>query len=222
MPFRLRFRSSRPSAEAEVPTASRHTTPAVNASGFGPEPDRWATQEADLGVSLDDVARQLTQRTLLLPLSLAQARVVVGYMKPLALPAQHTFAGPDCPQTPTDLMLIVQGEVKQRTLVQGRAMVCDVAMGLLGPGDFVSETVLLDGGVRNVSFETLTPVVLATLSRGALATLDHDHPDLAARLMSAVCLGLSQRLRANHRRITDASGAVRDMQDRLLHIPPAR
>jgi hypothetical protein len=40
--------------------------------------------------------------------------------------------------------------------------------------------------------------------------------------MSAVCLGLSQRLRANHRRITDASGAVRDMQDRLLHIPPAR
>lgn len=216
MPFRLRFRSSRPAA-ADAPASQLGAGPAANASGFGPEPDRWSATAATGGVTLDDVAQRLAQRTLLLPLSLDQARTVAGYMKPHSLPPGHRVLDPHAQPPATDLMLIVRGQVLPHTQVQGRTQVSDLPLDPLGPGDFVSEPALLDGEARNVQLETLSPVVLATLSRGALATLSHDHPDLAARLLSAVCQGLTQQLRGNHRRITEASRAIRDMQDQLLH-----
>ncbi|HEX5783305.1 MAG TPA: cyclic nucleotide-binding domain-containing protein [Burkholderiaceae bacterium] len=233
MPFRLRFRSSRPpAAAADAPASQLGAGAAANASGFGPEPDRWAATTATDGVTLDDVAQRLAQRTLLLPLSLDQARTVAGYMKPLSLPQGQSLLDPLATPPATDLVLIVRGQVRQHTRVQGRALVSDLALDPLGPGDFVSEPALLDGVARNVLLETLSPVVLATLSRGALASLSHDHPDLAARLLSAVCQGLTRQLRTNHRRITEASGAIRDLQDGLLHAarlphppstePPAR
>jgi CRP-like cAMP-binding protein len=207
--FRLRFRASRPPVAADAPASQLGAGPAANASGFGPEPDRWAEAAADTGVTLDDVAQRLAQRTLLLPLRLDQARTVAGYMKPRHLPQGHAVLDPHTEPPATDLALIVQGHIQVSTL----------PLDPLGPGDFVSEPALLDGEARNVQLETLGPVVLATLSRGALATLSHDHPDLAARLLSAVCQGLTQQLRGNHRRITEASGAIRDLQDQLLHAP---
>lgn len=219
MPFRLGSRSAEPataSAGPLQPTLERRDR-AANASGFGPDPDRWGA-DGPAGVALDEVAALLDKRTLLLPLNPAQARTVAGYMKPLLLPAGHVLAVQAQPNDHPDMLLIVRGRVIQHTLVHGKALVCDVDLGSLGPGDFLCEPALLDGVARNVSCETTTPVVAAALSRGALDTLGHDHPDLAARLLSAVCQGLATRLRANHRRMTDASAAVRDMQDRLLHV----
>ncbi|HEV8338635.1 MAG TPA: cyclic nucleotide-binding domain-containing protein [bacterium] len=88
-----------------------------------------------------------------------------------------------------EMFIIVKGEATVRTR-QKRAI-------RLGPGDFVGEMSLLDGGLRSADVEAVTPMRLLVVSFRDFWSLLDAAPSLSRKIMQT----LSRRLR-------DAEGGV--------------
>lgn len=88
-----------------------------------------------------------------------------------------------------EMFIIVNGEASVRTR-QKRAI-------RLGPGDFVGEMSLLDGGLRSADVEAATPMRLLVVSSRDFWSLLDAAPSLSRKIMQT----LSRRLR-------DAEGGV--------------
>lgn len=66
---------------------------------------------------------------------------------------------------------------------------------VLQPGSTLGEMGLMDGSRRSVTCTASSAVRAAILTRQALRTLSVRHPEIAVKLMSLVCMGISVRLR---------------------------
>ena len=92
-----------------------------------------------------------------------------------------------------------------------------LTMTVLQPGSTLGEMGLMDGRRRSVTCTASSAVRAAILTRQALRTLSSRHPEIAVKLMSLVCMGISVRLRdvtdkfRRYVMMTDA------MRDELLH-----
>ena len=92
-----------------------------------------------------------------------------------------------------------------------------LTMTVLQPGSTLGEMGLMDGRRRSVTCTASSAVRAAILTRQALRTLSSRHPEIAVKLMSLVCMGISVRLRdvtdkfKRYVMMTDA------MRDELLH-----
>lgn len=70
-----------------------------------------------------------------------------------------------------------------------------LTMTVLQPGSTLGEMGLMDGSRRSVTCTASSAVRAAILTRQALRTLSSRHPEIAIKLMSLVCMGISVRLR---------------------------
>jgi CRP/FNR family transcriptional regulator len=84
---------------------------------------------------------------------------------------------------PHEFFLIVDGSVRiDRDGAQ---------INTLGPGDFLGEIALLDGGQRSATATAETPVNLLILGQREFNTLLNDYPDIRTSVLTA----LAQRVR---------------------------
>jgi uncharacterized membrane protein len=85
----------------------------------------------------------------------------------------------------------------------------DIILGDLGPGDFLGEICLLDGGPHMATARARTDVILGSLSRAELMTFLHHWPDAANHVISA--LGAQQRaVWQRLRGITNANAVIEE------------
>jgi CRP/FNR family transcriptional regulator len=79
---------------------------------------------------------------------------------------------------PHEFFLIVDGSVRiDRDGAQ---------INTLGPGDFLGEIALLDGGQRSATATAVTPVNLLILGQREFNTLLHDYPDIRTSVLTAL------------------------------------
>ena len=84
---------------------------------------------------------------------------------------------------PHEFFLIVDGSV--------RIEIDGAQINTLGPGEFLGEIALLDGGQRSATATAETPVSLLILGQREFNTLLNDYPDIRTSVLTA----LAQRVR---------------------------
>lgn len=84
---------------------------------------------------------------------------------------------------PHEFFLIVDGSV--------RIDIDGAQINTLGPGDFLGEIALIDGGQRSATATAVTPVNLLILGQREFNTLLNDYPDIRTSVLTA----LAQRVR---------------------------
>jgi len=127
-------------------------------------------------------------------LSLDEARHVVGYMKPCAIPAGKTIMREGDAVDNDFMLLVLEGDVEidsQDLLPDGRNMVVRV----MGRGALVGELGLLDGLARSVSCVARTDIQAMMLYRHDFVRLLADEPRLGARLLLAISTRTGAKLR---------------------------
>jgi CRP-like cAMP-binding protein len=70
-----------------------------------------------------------------------------------------------------------------------------VVLGEIGPGKWVGEVTVLDGGPATATVAAVEECTLLVLSREAFDNLREQHARIAARLVLALCRDLANRLR---------------------------
>lgn len=192
---------------------------AANASGFAPLPGRWDPLSVELPGITELVAELLCTHTQVLPLTLDHARLVVGYLRPFHATRSQVLIREGDMADSADMLLILRGEVVVHTRTSSDALGSEIELSTLGPGDILGEMTLLDGMPRSATCTVTRDLLGATLSRSAMEVLAHDHPQVAARLMTAICERLVQRLRDNNQMLSAHMATARELQEQL-HQPP--
>ena len=133
--------------------------------------------------SADLAAELLCAPTALMQLSLADARTVVGYMKPLRIEEGDTFIAEGDERTDF-MVLVLEGDVTVESVVVSRKS--PVTVTVLGPGSLIGEMGLVDGEPRSASCTAASNLRTAILTRESLEDLMQEEPAVGAKLMMAV------------------------------------
>ena len=97
-----------------------------------------------------------------------------------------------------------------------------LTMTVLQPGSTLGEMGLMDGSRRSVTCTASSAVRAAILTRQALRTLSSRHPEIAVKLMSLVCMGISVRLRDVTEKFKRYVMMTHAMRDELLQSAPTK
>lgn len=116
------------------------------------------------------------------------------------------------------MALVVEGEVTVEALNVSR--VDAQTVNVLGPGHLMGEMSLMDGAARSATCTASTEVRCAVLTRDALEALIAEEPATAAKLLSAVALRLSRRLREADSKLQLYSQLVFSMQQEIDRLVP--
>jgi CRP/FNR family cyclic AMP-dependent transcriptional regulator len=116
------------------------------------------------------------------------------------------------------MALVVEGEVTVETLNVSR--IDAQTVNVLGPGHLMGEMSLMDGAARSATCTASTEVRCAVLNRGALEAMIAEEPTTAAKLLSAVALRLSRRLREVDGKLHLYSQLVFSMQQEIDRLVP--
>lgn len=168
--------------------------------------------------TLEMTAQMLTAPSALMQLTLAEARVVVRYMRPKRM-AQGTVFIREGDESNTDFMaLILEGEVLVETIVVSRIQ--PMTVSVLGPGSMHGELGLLDGLPRSATCTASSDVSCAILTREGLLALLEDKPRLGAKLIMAIAMRIGDRLRDNTGKLRKFVQLTRMLQQELDHAVP--
>ena len=193
---------------------------------FGSRPeDPPALRQAavDGSSSALEAARLLRAPTALMQLSEAEALTVVGFMRPHRFESGTTIIRQGEATDTGFMVLVLDGEITVETLIARRSN--PVTVTVLGPGSLIGEMSLVDGGARSASCTASSAVRCAVLTREALEALIAEQPATAAKLMVAVALRLTERLRDSSHKLRVYSQLMQTMQqeiDALMPTPDAR
>ena len=149
----------------------------------------------------------------LVELSAADAREVVGYMRPERVRSGEVViregesARNDC------MALVLDGEVTVENSVA--AAHDSMVVSVLGPGSLIGEMGIIDGGPRSATCIAATDLALAVLTRDALARLIEAHPGVAARLLLAMSKRIADHLRETNRKLMTFAQLSRALQQEL-------
>lgn len=173
----------------------------------------------DENSSQERAARLLIVHTALADLSLDDARVVVGYMKPRRIKMGTVFIEEGEISDTDYMMLVIDGDVAVEN--HGSSHNDSMVMSIIGPGSLIGEMGVLDAAPRSASCTAITDVGAAVLSRAALLRLIDGNPRVAARLILAISKCLADRLRLANRKIKTMAGLSRSLQQELdaVHKP---
>jgi CRP/FNR family transcriptional regulator, cyclic AMP receptor protein len=167
--------------------------------------------------SADLAADLLCAPTALMQLSLEDARVVVGYMKPLRIEEGNTFIAEGDERTDF-MVLVLEGDVTVESLVVSR--VSPVTVTVLGPGSLIGEMGLVDGEPRSASCTAASDLRTAILTRESLEELIQDEPAVGAKLMMAVSLRIAARMRDTADKLKLYAQLVQAMQQEIDKLMP--
>lgn len=81
-----------------------------------------------------------------------------------------------------------------------------LALGAIGPGQWVGEVSLIDPGPTNTSVTSIEDSDLLALSHEKFNALRISHPPVAAALLRALCLNINERLRPAGERVIEQVG----------------
>jgi CRP/FNR family transcriptional regulator, cyclic AMP receptor protein len=96
-------------------------------------------------------------------------------------------------KTNTDYMLwILDGETTFEAAAHDRT---PITVSVLGPGTALGEMGLMDGAARSLTCITTAPTRCAILTKPKLQAMCSQHPEVAAKLMSIICIGIAVRMR---------------------------
>jgi len=116
------------------------------------------------------------------------------------------------------MLLILEGEVTVENIIVSRTT--PVTTGVAGPGSMIGELGLLDGSPRSASCTAATDVLCAVLTRKALAELIQDDPVLGSKLLLAIGMRISERLRENTEKLKRYATLTQTMQQELDRLMP--
>lgn len=141
----------------------------------------------------DRAAALLTTPTALMQLDLAEARIVVSYMRPKLIEEGTVFIREGEKHNTGYMMLVLEGEVTVENIVVSRHTPATISV--LGPGSLIGEMGLVDGEPRSASCTATTQMLCAILTRNALERLMTEQPRIGGKLMMAVSLRIAARMR---------------------------
>ncbi|QTD45208.1 cyclic nucleotide-binding domain-containing protein [Ottowia testudinis] len=149
----------------------------------------------------------------LVELSAADAREVVGYMRPERIKAGEIVIR-EGEITRNDFMaLLLDGEVTVENSVA--AAHDSMVVSVLGPGSLIGDMGIIDGGPRSATCTASTDLALAVLTREALTRLMDTHPSVAARLLLAMSKRIADHLRETNRKLMTFAQVSKALQQEL-------
>jgi CRP-like cAMP-binding protein len=163
--------------------------------------------------SAAQAAEMLRAPTALMRLSPAQAKAVVGFMRPHVIPEGTVILQQGDTQYTDHMLLVIRGEVTVETVEADR--LSPRTLTVLGPGSLIGELSLFDGEARSATCTATTVVHGAILTRQDLEDLTEQDPATAARLMTAIGHRLAERLRHSDEKNKLFSHLVRTLQQEL-------
>jgi CRP-like cAMP-binding protein len=163
-------------------------------------------------------ADMLCSPTALGQLSHDEALAVVAYMQPRRI-QRGTLIIREGDTVHNDFMLLVlDGEVTVESMVSGRAE--PITVTVLGPGSIVGELGLVDGAPRSASCTAISEVRAAVLTRSALEQLLGADPRTAAKLMMAVAVRISERMREGQEKLKLYAQLTQVMKEEISDLMP--
>jgi CRP/FNR family transcriptional regulator, cyclic AMP receptor protein len=171
--------------------------------------------------ALNDVDQALAVQFLcredaVMPLSPHEAGQVARYMLPQQCkPGEVLVREGD---THSNYMIwILQGDATVEAMTA--SPLDPLTMTVLQPGNTLGEMGLMDGLKRSANCRASSPVRAAILTRQSLRTLSSRHPEIAVKVMSLVCMGISERQRDLTEKFKRYVMMTHAMRDELLHSP---
>jgi CRP/FNR family transcriptional regulator, cyclic AMP receptor protein len=146
-------------------------------------------------------------------INLLEARQVVAYLKAHRVPAGKTFIREGDSKQTDFMLLVLEGEASVENQVVSRTQ--PLVVNVIGPGSLIGEISLIDGQPRSANVVANTDMLLATLSRSSLTRLLRDHPDIACKVLLAICSRLSSRVREGNAKMRSYARLVEIMQEEL-------
>lgn len=149
----------------------------------------------------------------LVELSGADAREIVGYMRPQRVKA-GTVVIREGEATRSDFMaLLLDGEVTVENTVA--AAHDSMVVSVLGPGALIGDMGIIDGGPRSATCTAATDLALAVLTRQAMTRLMQERPAVAARLLMAMSKRIADHLRETNRKLMTFAQVSKALQEEL-------
>jgi CRP/FNR family transcriptional regulator, cyclic AMP receptor protein len=129
----------------------------------------------------------------LMPLSLREAAVVVGYLQPRRYAAGEVLIQAGDGASSNYMLWILEGAATIEAVTSSAHNL--ITMTVLEPGSTVGEMGLMDGASRSATCTASTPMRCALLTRLPLQSLATRHPEVGVKLMFIVTIGVAIRLR---------------------------
>lgn len=161
----------------------------------------------------ESAAQWLLTPTALADMSLADARVVVGFMEFSRVAAESVFIREGEVRGNDFMMLILDGDVAVES--EAAAPANALVLSILGPGSLIGEMGVLDGSPRSATCTATCDLTVAVLSRQSLVRLIEKNPAVAARFLLAISKRLADRLREANRKTKTLGGLSRALQQEL-------
>ena len=145
-------------------------------------------------------ARLLVTASALDDLKLADAMVVVTYMRPKRIAAGTVFIKEGEAKQNDYMLLVLEGDILVESDLPGNNGE-SLVVNVIGPGHLIGEMGVLDGSPRSARCTANTNIAAAVLTRTALMRLLKDHPRTGSRLLLAISKRLADRLRETTRKL---------------------
>ncbi len=171
----------------------RKVNPALTATANGATPagERSPQRLDEIDASL--MTEFLCAAKSILAMTPAEAALAASFMTPRTYGAGDIVFKEGDNSTSNFMLWILQGEA---TVETGAANPRDsLTMTVMEAGSTMGEMGLMDGGRRSATCTACNTLRCAVLTRSALRQLATQHPEIAAKLMSLICIGISTRLR---------------------------
>ena len=184
------------------------------------EPNKSLPQDRPPGAALDTqlAASLLIAHSALIPLTLEDAAVAVGYMQPRHFTAGTVFIHEGDDRDAGFMALVLDGDVLVEGIVVER--VSQITVTVLGPGSILGDLSLINGPPRSASCTACTDLTCAILTRASLRRLIEENPLIGAKLMLAIAARVADRLRDNTEKLKKFVTMTRAMQQEIESFKP--
>jgi CRP/FNR family transcriptional regulator, cyclic AMP receptor protein len=159
----------------------------------------------------------LSRKDSVMPLSPQEASQVARYLLPRQYQPGEVLVREGDTQS-NYMIWILHGDATVEAV--SASSLHPLTMTVLQPGSTLGEMGLMDGSKRSVTCTASSTVRAAILTRQSLRTLSSRHPEVAVRLMSLVCMGISVRLRDVTDKFKRYVMMTHAMRDELLQSVP--
>lgn len=158
-------------------------------------------------------AQMLHAPSALIQLSADDARRIVSYMEPVRLLAGQCFMREGQTEDTDYMLLILEGDVMVENFIVSRRT--PITTAVIGAGALVGELGLLDGSPRSATCTTCTDVLAAKLGRVALGELLEEDPALGVKLLLAIGVHMSNRVRERTEKLKSYAALIQTMQQEM-------
>lgn len=129
----------------------------------------------------------------IVPLTQQEAKIAASYMRARQYTTGQVIIKEGDKTNANYMLWILDGETTFEA--SGAHESGPIVVTVLGPGATLGEMGLMDGAARSLTCTASAPTRCAALTRLMLQNMCADHPEMAAKLMSIICIGISVRLR---------------------------